>query len=160
MSFISDIGSSYASDLTSTALQQNNMRGIQSDYSKSSDDELMEACKSFEEYFVEQIFKGAQKTTVLDGFASETGSMGAMKSMIRDAYAQEIAKSATKQKTFGLAESMYEQMKRSQGHTLEEVDLIEAEKAAEAAAAKKSESSEESGSDKESEAAESSKEDV
>ena len=28
------------------------------DYSKATDEELMEACKSFEAYFIEQAFKG------------------------------------------------------------------------------------------------------
>ena len=33
-----------------------------SDYSKATDDELMDACKQFESYFLEQMFKEMMKT--------------------------------------------------------------------------------------------------
>ena len=34
------------------------------DYKNASDEELMDACKEFEAYFVEQMFKAMQKTVV------------------------------------------------------------------------------------------------
>ena len=135
-SSITDIGTSYASQVASNAVSEQATAGLKRDYSNASDAELMNACKKFEEYFVEQVIKGAQRTTVLDGFASESGSMASMKSMIRDSYAQELAKMMSDQNSVGLAQKMFDQMKKSQGLTIEEVDAREAaKKAAEAAEA-------------------------
>ena len=45
--------SQISSNSATSKLQQN----IQSDYSNATDDELMSACKQFESYFLEQVFK-------------------------------------------------------------------------------------------------------
>lgn len=63
-----DIGSiaSMYSDTYATAANQaasklqNQIGGT--DYSKASDEELMDACKQFEAYFIEQMYKGMLKT--------------------------------------------------------------------------------------------------
>ena len=57
---INGIGSAYSDYLTSSA-SQNKASALESkldsDYSNSSDEELMEVCKEFEAYFLEQVFE-------------------------------------------------------------------------------------------------------
>ena len=48
-----------AANQTASKLQ-NQLNG--SDYTKATDDELMDACKQFEAYFLEQMFKEMMKT--------------------------------------------------------------------------------------------------
>ena len=61
---ISNLSSAYndlyaSASNTSTSKLENQLK---SDYSKATDDELMDACKQFEAYFLEQVFKGMEKT--------------------------------------------------------------------------------------------------
>lgn len=81
------------------------------DYSKATDEELMDACKQFEAYFLEQVFKEMVKTVPKSEEASSytTGLMD----YYQDNMIQEIAKSSTEQNSLGLAQTLYEQMKRN-----------------------------------------------
>lgn len=81
------------------------------DYSNASDEELMEACKSFEKYFIEQVMKGMEKTIPKD----ENESSGASyKNMFMDNLYQEYAdKAANIDGGLGIAQKLYEQMKRN-----------------------------------------------
>ena len=73
----------------------------------ATDEELMEVCKSFESYLLEQVMKGMEKTipseekknTYLEYFG--------------DMLYQEYAKSATENQGLGLAQMLYESMKRN-----------------------------------------------
>ena len=56
---------SYYNSLNDTASSGNALGNLSdSDLSKASEDELMEVCKEFESYFLEQVFKGMQKPEV------------------------------------------------------------------------------------------------
>ncbi len=83
------------------------------DYSKASEEELMEVCKSFEAYFLEQVFKGMEKMIP----ESEEDSFGpSYADMFKDNLYQEYAKSATERGDgIGLAKQLFEQMKRNYG---------------------------------------------
>ncbi len=83
------------------------------DYSKASDEELMEACKSFEAYFVEQAFKGMEKMIPEnDDESSSTGT--SYVDMFKDNLYQEYAESAANRGDgIGIAKMLYEQMKRN-----------------------------------------------
>lgn len=82
------------------------------DYSQSTDDELMDACKEFEAYFVEQAFKAMQKMVPENEDSSSSDYM----KYFGDTLVQEYAKSATNQGDgFGIANMLYEQMKRNYG---------------------------------------------
>ncbi len=129
MSSLSEIGTGYASQMAENALSASKTAGLKSDYSNASDKELLEACRQFEEYFIEQIFKGAQKTVMRDD-SEESGSSSTLRDYWEDNLAREIASMASKTQSVGLAQQMYEQMKRNQGMTIEEID---AKRAAEAA---------------------------
>ncbi len=84
------------------------------DYAKASDDEIMGACKEFEAYFLEQVFKEMQKT--VDCFKDENSTSNYSNSMVgffRDETIQKLAKDSTETNSLGLAKSLYEQMKRN-----------------------------------------------
>ena len=84
------------------------------DLSKASEDELMEVCKEFESYFMEMIMKGMTKTTSLFG-EEGSGSNSALVGYFKDGAIADLAKEATQQNSLGLAQTLYEQMKRNYG---------------------------------------------
>lgn len=73
----------------------------------TTDEDLMEVCKSFEAYFLEQVMKGMEKTIPFEGdknpYLEHFGDM----------LYQEYAKSATEKQGLGLAQMLYESMKRN-----------------------------------------------
>ncbi len=77
----------------------------------NSDEELMEVCKEFEAYFTEQMFK-AMKKMVPDS-DDEDKSMGQLKDYFEEQMIQEYAKQSADGKGLGIAQMMYEQMKRN-----------------------------------------------
>ncbi len=83
------------------------------DYSKATDDELMDACKQFEAYFLEQMFKEMIKT--IPESESTSGSTTSMLDYYKDEMVQNIASESTEQNSLGLAQMLYEQMKRNYG---------------------------------------------
>ena len=81
--------------------------------SSSSDDELMDVCKQFEAYFVEQVFKSMQ-ATVPDYSGSTDSAMSTLKDYYKGELTQQYAKQATEQgEGLGLAKILYDQMKRN-----------------------------------------------
>ena len=84
---------------------------LKTDYSKATDEELMNACKQFEAYFLEQVFKGMQKTVPEYQFSSSATS--SLVDYYKDNMIQELAKQSTETNSIGLAQTMYEQMKRN-----------------------------------------------
>lgn len=112
---IGNITGSYA-DLFKTQSSQAAAKiegSLDTDYAKASDTELMEACKQFESYFIEQMFKEMAKTIPQ---AEETSSSTAsLTDYYKDSMIQEIASSSTKQDNLGLAQMLFEQMKRNYG---------------------------------------------
>lgn len=76
--------------------------------SDATDEELMEACKSFEAYLLEQAFKGMEKTILKD--EEEENDYLAQ---FGDKLYEEYAKEATKGEGLGLAQMLYEAMKRN-----------------------------------------------
>ena len=93
-----------AANQTASKLQ-NQLNG--SDYTKATDDELMDACKEFEAYFMEQVMKEMIKTTKLDG---EDESSNTMVDYFKDTAIADLAKESTEQNSLGLAQMLYEQM--------------------------------------------------
>ncbi len=75
----------------------------------STDEEMMEACKQFEAYFIEQLYKGMEKT-IMKAEDEENDYMSAF----GDIQIQEYAKIATEQGDgIGLAKQLFESMKRN-----------------------------------------------
>jgi len=86
---------------------------LKSDYSEATDKELMDACKQFEAYFLEQVFKGMEKTIPKDDDGSSSGMT--MMDYFKDEMIQDVAADATEQNSLGLAQMLYDQMKRNYG---------------------------------------------
>ena len=93
-----------------------------SDGTGMRDEELMDACKQFEAYFLEQVFKEMQKTVHRNDDASQNSLM----EYFEDRYVQQIAEDATDQQGLGLAQMLYEQMRHNYG-----MDAIPVQTAAE-----------------------------
>ncbi len=101
----------------STSKLQNKLNGA--DYSEATDDELMDACKQFEAYFVEQMYKGMMKTVPTN--ESMSSSTSTMTDYYKDQMLQSLAEQTTEQNGLGLAQMLYEQMKRNYGVSAEEI---------------------------------------
>ena len=107
-SMYSDI---YASASNQTASKLENE--LSTDYSQATDDELMDVCKQFEAYFLEQVFKEMEKTISTDEESSSSNN--SLMDYFGDQMLQEIATQSTEQNSLGLAQTLYEQMKRNYG---------------------------------------------
>lgn len=83
------------------------------DYANATRDELLDACKQFEAYFLEQVFKEMEKT--VDCFKSEEDSdpNGNLVDYFGDETIQALAKTSTETQGLGIAQMLYEQMKRN-----------------------------------------------
>ena len=86
---------------------------LKSDYSQATDEELMDVCKQFESYFLEQMFKEMVKT--IPGNEESSGSTSTMLDYYKDMMIQEMASTSTEQNSLGLAQTLYEQMRRNYG---------------------------------------------
>ena len=110
----SSINSAYSQFITDSAKSAQNAMmksGLKTDMSKASDDELMSACKKFESYFLEQCFKEMTKTVGKEEFTSSSTST--MVDYFKDEMLKEAATQSTEQNSLGLAQMLYEQMKRN-----------------------------------------------
>ena len=83
----------------------------QADYSGASDEELMNVCKQFESYFLEQVFKEMQKTVPESEFSDKNTTN--LVNYFKDTTIQEMAEQSTENNSLGLAQMLYEQMKRN-----------------------------------------------
>ena len=101
----------YNSSFTQSASQAktNKLQNTLNNLEGSSDEELMEACKSFESYFLEQVFNAMEKTVMKDEKStSDSGYADYFKSQL----IQEYASNATESGGYGIAQMLYESMKR------------------------------------------------
>ncbi len=110
---ISSLSSAYA-DLYGTQQSQTTSKVeeiLDGDMTQKTDEELMDACKQFEAYFVEQMFKKMMDTVPKSEGTSSYGSN--MTEYMQDSLLQEIATESTEGNSLGLAQMLYEQMKRN-----------------------------------------------
>ena len=94
---------------------------LKSDYSQATDEELKDVCKQFESYFLEQMFKEMVKT--IPDNEENAGSTSTMLDYYKDMMIQEVASTSTEQNSLGLAQMLYEQMRRNYG--LDSVDMAD-----------------------------------
>ena len=118
---ISDYYSQLAANSSSSALSS---KLGSTDPKKAGEDELMDVCKQFESYMLEQVYKNLEKTAHWDDKSEQDNQLV---SYFKDLTIQEIASEATDQKSIGLAQMLYEQMKRNMGITAEELEQNAAE---------------------------------
>lgn len=111
-----DIGgiSSYTDYLKNQSVAETKLKETidGANYAQASDDELLDACKQFEAYFLEQVFKEMQKT--VDVFKSDSKDPNNnLVDFFQDNAIQELAATSTELQGLGLAQTLYEQMKRN-----------------------------------------------
>lgn len=115
---IGGVGSAYADYMTSQA-SGNKAETLQNKLANSSaaaDEEgLREACREFESYFVEQVFNSMMETTKVFSDDDENGYATKMVDYFKDFAVQELCDKATDGNGLGLANVLYEQMKRNYG---------------------------------------------
>lgn len=102
------VGGINPSDYTDIYGQTNPGGTISGLNENSSDDEMMSACKEFETYMVEQVYKSMQNTIMkADDEENEyTEYFG-------DMLSQKYSEMVTEQGKLGLAEQLYNSMKRN-----------------------------------------------
>ena len=112
---INGIGSVYSDYLLNSASQSKASSlesKADSDYSDATDEELMDVCKEFESYFLEQVFDAMMKTAEVFSDDEEDGYASKMVDYFKDSAVQELTSQATDQGGLGIAQTLYEQMKR------------------------------------------------
>lgn len=112
------MSSVYADYMTSQA-SNNKTSALKSKLESSSvsadEEELKEACKEFESYFVEQVFNAMLETTKVFSDEDEDGYASKMVDYFKDFAVQELCDQVTDGEGLGLANTLYEQMKRNYG---------------------------------------------
>lgn len=108
---ISAAYNTYLNDAAKTASSSASKIDTKKDFSKATDDELMDVCKQFEAYFLEQCFKEMYKTVGTEEFSSQSTST--LVDYYKDNMLQKIAADSTEKSSLGLAQQLYEQMKRN-----------------------------------------------
>lgn len=107
---INTLYNQYITDTTAANAKTSSIdKTVNKDMTNATDDKLMDVCKEFEAYFLEQIFKGMKDTVVP---ADEDSSM-TMADYFEDNMYQQYAKDASEQGDYGIAQMLYEQMKRN-----------------------------------------------
>ena len=110
-----DIGN--ISDLYSNVYKTNNQSAsklegkLESDFTQATDAEMMDACKQFEAYFVEQMFKSMIDT--IPKSENTTAYTSNLMDYYTDEMVQKLATDSTETGGLGLAQTLYEQMKRN-----------------------------------------------
>ena len=108
---ISSLSTEYQDSFKTSSTASNMEKSLKSDYSNATDEELMAACKQFESYFVEQMFKEMQNS--IPKSEESEGSSSSLVDYFKDNLTQEYAAKASEQQDYGLAQTLYEQMKRN-----------------------------------------------
>ena len=113
ISGLSNVYTEYLNQQTDNVSTKKMQDTVSKDYSKASDEELLDVCKQFEAYFMEQVFKQMEKTVIKD--ESSMGTSTALVDYFKDSALQELTKTSTETQGLGIAQMLYEQMKRNYG---------------------------------------------
>lgn len=101
----------FLTDATKSLNTSSNTKKLEASLSNNlknaTDDELMDVCKSFEAYFVEQMFKEMKKTVQTGDEKSPYISY--FGDMLYEEYAENVVESGG----MGIAQMLYESMKRN-----------------------------------------------
>lgn len=113
ISGLSSTYTEYLNQQTESITSKKMQDTVSKDYAKASDEELLDVCKQFEAYFMEQVFKQMEKTIIKDEASS--GQTSALVDYFKDTALQELTKTSTETQGLGIAQMLYEQMKRNYG---------------------------------------------
>lgn len=115
---IGGVGSVYADYMASqvSSTKADTIKNkIENSAGTANEEELLDACKQFESYFLEQVFKEMLKTTKVFSDDDENGYASKMVDYFKDSAVQHLCEQATAGNGLGLANMLYEQMKRNYG---------------------------------------------
>ena len=113
ISGLSNVYTEYLSQQTDNLSAKKMQDTVSKDYAQASDEELLDVCKQFEAYFMEQVFKQMEKTVIKD--ESSFQSTSSLVDYFKDSALQELTKTSTETQGLGIAQALYEQMKRNYG---------------------------------------------
>ncbi|MCR5509482.1 MAG: hypothetical protein K6F54_00795 [Lachnospiraceae bacterium] len=128
ISSLTDYSSALLSNTQSTAVNNAISSKVNSISKDSTDAELLDACKQFEAYLWEQVYKNVDKTTNVFGSQSDGSYAGNMVNMFSDNLIREVSNMSVGEGDNSLAMRLYEQLKRNYGigvTTPEEIDKKE-----------------------------------
>ncbi len=111
ISGLTNIYSDYLTQQMDEAQTAKMKQAVSKDYSQATEDELLDVCKQFEAYFLEQIFKQMEKTVIKDEGSS--ASTSALVDYFKESAIAELAETSTETQGLGIAQMLYEQMKRN-----------------------------------------------
>jgi flagellar protein FlgJ len=109
--YASQIGDLYSSTTGNSSSTSKLESTLSSDLSEATDEELMDVCKQFESYFVEQVIKAMEKM-IPENEDEEDSSVSQTVDYFKDTVIQDIASQSTESQSLGLAQTLYESMKR------------------------------------------------
>lgn len=104
---INALNTAYLDSSISSANTNSLENAANKDMSKTSDDELLDVCKQFESYFIEQVMKEMIKTVPTSDKSNQ------LVDYFKDMTVQELSSQVQEQSQLGLAQTMYEQLKRN-----------------------------------------------
>lgn len=107
---LTSVYTDYMNTTAKNAVDEKLKATVSADYSGATDEELMGVCKQFESYFLEQVFKEMQKTVPQSSTDQTTSNLV---NYFKETTTQELAKQSTENNSLGLAQMLYEQMKRN-----------------------------------------------
>lgn len=91
---------------------QNTLNGVSSE---TSEEELLQVCKDFESYFVEEVLKEIKKNMEADEEEDEDSSLSTMKDFYMDTTIETVADQTVDQMGGNFTQQLFEQMKRNYG---------------------------------------------
>ncbi|MBO6196403.1 MAG: hypothetical protein J6O03_02835 [Butyrivibrio sp.] len=108
-SAISEYAMQESKNASTIALQKK----LENTSAKSTDDELWQACKGFEAYFMEQIFKEMQKSVDALKPESQDKSTSTLVDYFKNQTLQEVCADSVDTQSNGFAQMLYENLKRN-----------------------------------------------
>ncbi len=123
--------SDYYSQLKSSAESNENVSKLTSAaQSATTDDELMDVCKQFEAYLVEQLMKTMESTAHVFGDEEKDAATENLVDFFKDQTIQSLASDTTERQGLGIAQMLYENMKVNMGLTVDQISESAAESGA------------------------------
>ncbi len=107
----------YMTDTNRVATEQlqKNLQNVDQAAKQKEDDALFDACKQFEAYLWEQVYKEMQKTVDIFSDDDEDGYASNMVDYFKDNVIQQISEQTATQGSNSLAQMLYEQAKINYG---------------------------------------------
>ncbi|MCR5802241.1 MAG: rod-binding protein [Lachnospiraceae bacterium] len=124
-----DYYKSMADDVTAQSLKRKAAAAGTAGSSSETDDELMDVCKQFESYLLEQVMKGMEKT-IMRADDKKDASTENLVDFFRGETLKTIAQQSTESSPLGLAQMLYDQLKINMGISPDKISEIAAENGA------------------------------